>query len=302
MTPPLGSSGHHLTSVLLLLAALVAIGVLGACYFRDDLSLLFWRAWYYNRYHSNLPTPGVVQHPSGQSDISLTLLGASEKMWKVSQEWAPVALMANVSVANDALITLGCWWDGSYRVTALPTDDAGQFTPCVPRRIGLSDAPLQNQIAIEISRRSGMHRIVPPRIGHSGDGFFLLLLAGGIDEDAPIRDSGQSRLSHRLFGPGDPNSIRAISVETDDELAQKGDLAIAIFSLDLQKNPDIMISLPEGWVSLGSNDNAVLNIGYRACFKIVTKPGRQSATCSWKDDSTFVAEATIVVFKARHSR
>jgi hypothetical protein len=302
MSAPIGSGNHHVISVFLLLAVLVALGALGVCYFRDDLSLLFWRAWYHNRYRSNLPTPSVLLQPSGQSDIFLTLLGGSEKLWRVSHEWAPAELMANVLAANNAIITVGCWWDDFHRVTALPTDDAGQFTQSVLRRIGLSNTPLQNQIAFKICKRSGMHRIVPPRIGNRGDGFLLLLLTGGIDADDPIRDSGQSRLSHRPFGPGDPKAIQAISVETDDELAQKGDLAIAIFSIDPYENPDMQISLPEGWVSLGYNDNAVLNIGYRACFKIVTKPGRQSATCSWKDNSTFVAEATIAVFKARHPR
>ena len=130
---------------------------------------------------------------------------------------------------------------------------------------------------------------------------FLVLEVEGIDASSPIRDRGQARISHQQFGHGDPNSIRTIRVLTDGTATQVGDLAVAIFAMDPFDNQDINIDLPEGWTSLGFNNVALQNLGYRACCRFVTEAGRQTATCKWTDDSTFVAEAALVVFKTVRS-
>lgn len=186
-------------------------------------------------------------------------------------------------------------------VSALPVDSNGTFIRAIDRVVGLSHAPLQNQVTVQAGPALGRHVITPPSIGARGDGFFLVLEVSGLDRNSLIRDVGQSRESHPMFGDGDPNTIQSIRVSTDGVAAQPGDLAVAVFSMDPCDNPDIRISLPDGWTSIGSNNVAMQNIGYRACCRIVTEPGRQSAFCSWTDDSTFVAEATLVVFKAERS-
>jgi len=108
----------------------------------------------------------------------------------------------------------------------------------------------------------------------------------GLPTGDVIRDSGQARESHPIYGHGDPNSIQAITVTTEGSAAQREISPVAIFVMDPIANPDIKISLPEGWTSLGHNDFVVDNVGYRACYRIVTAPGTQTATCTWSDDST----------------
>jgi hypothetical protein len=264
--------------------------------FRDSLSLLYWRAIYFDTPRAVGSGPRVIFRAAKPSNIGINLVGISEEEWKISHSWVPSTQLLTLS-SKKTIITLGCWWDDSWAVTALPTDSNGKFINAINRTVGLSHAPLQNQIAYQAGTAVGQHVITPPKIGKRGDGYFLCLEVEGLDENSPIRDSGQSRKSHAPFGHGDSNTLESISVSTDGAAAQIGDLAVAIFSMDPFDNPNINIDLPEGWMSIGFNNVAVQNIGYRACFKVVSEPGRQSATCTWSDDSTFVAEATMVIFK-----
>lgn len=226
----------------------------------------------------------------------VTLVGTSEQAWQASDVWMPGTLSRTVA-ASKFLVTLGCWWDERYTTTSLPTDSNGTFLSALGSG-SLSDAPVQVQVGYQLTPAIGSHVITPPAIGGSGDGFFLLLEAEGVSATSSVRDSGRARISHPFHGPGDPDTIQSITVMTDGTAAQIGDPAVAIIVMDNNSNPDINISLPAGWTSLGFNDAAVDNVGYRACYKIVTTPGKQTATCNWTDGSTFVADAGIVVFKA----
>ena len=275
---------------------LILLVIMSTWPFRDSLSLLFWRVRYISTPRATGSGARVI-FPAGEpSKIGVKLAGISEKEWRVSHVWVPSTQSLMLSSRN-TIITLGCWWNHAGPIAALSSDSAGTFSNALVRSVGLAHAPVQNQIACQTRAAAGQHVITPPRIGPRGDGFFLVLEAEGIDANAPIRDSGQSRQSHPFFGDGDPDTIESISVSTDGTAARVGDLAVALFSMDPCDNPNINIDLPAGWTSLGFNHVALLNLGYRACCKMVTDPGRQSATCTWSDDSTFVAEATMVIFK-----
>lgn len=227
-------------------------------------------------------------------------MGISENEWRISNTWVPAA-QATTLTSPRTLVTLGCWWDGTTPITALPTDSNGTFVPSFPRNPELDHAPLQNQIAHQAAALAGEHVITPPGIAVRGDGYFLVLEVTGLDATNSVADFGHARQAHPMFGHGDPNSIQAMKVSTGGETAQVGDLAVALFSMDPLQNPDMKITLPEGWTSIGHNDVALQNIGYRACCRLVTVPGRQTVACAWTDDSTFVAEATIVIFRAARS-
>lgn len=230
--------------------------------------------------------------------IPVNRIGFSEQLWMASDNWDPLSLNCNVS-GPKTLITLGCWWDGNKGdPTPLPSDSNGQFSYAYDRDIGLADVPVQVQVGYQTIASAGTHVITPPDVRRDGDGYLLVLEAEGLDVNTPVRDFGQSRDSHPIYGENDPNSIESITVSTEGSAAQVGDLAVAIIVMDPTSNPDINITLPEGWTNLGFNDYVVDNVGYRACYKTVTSPGTQNLTCSWTDGSTFVAEAAIVVFKA----
>ncbi len=224
--------------------------------------------------------------------------GISVKYWRASDEWAP----NNQSLAiagSRTLITLGAWWDESYKISSLPLDSSGTFLPGLGPKLGGS--PVQVQIAYQPRAVAAEHTVTPPSLGIRGDGFFLLLEAEGLAPDSPVRDSGYALNWHKHHGRNDPRTIQAITASTDGSAALAGDVAVAIFVMDCESNPDINISLPAGWTSLGFNNNAVDNIGYRACYKVVTTSGPQTVTCTWRDDSTFIAAGAITVFKTNGS-
>ena len=265
--------------------------------FRDSLSLIFWRIRYWGTPRGTGTGPREIFPAAKPGGIAVKLAGISEEEWKVSHVWVPATRSVTLS-SEKTIITLGCWWDNFGVVTDLPAGSNGAFTNAIKRSVGLAHAPFQIQIAFQARAAAGQLVITPPKIGARGDGYFLVLEVDGVDAGSPVRDTGQTRESHPMFGDGDPLTIETISVSTDGTAARAGDLAVAVFAMDPCDNPDIAISLPDGWTSLGANDVALQNIGYRACCRIVTEAGRQSATCTWSDDSTFVAEAMLVVFKA----
>jgi hypothetical protein len=220
--------------------------------------------------------------------------GISAKYWRSSDQWVPVSQSISVS-RSKFVISLGAWWDESYKISSLPLDSSGTFLPAVAPRLGGS--PVQVQIAYQPNVIATKHTVVPPPLGIRGDGFFLLLEAEGLASDSPVRDSGYALDWHEYHGRNDPRSIRTITLTTDGSVALAGDVAVAVFVMDCENNPNIKISLPLGWTSLGLNNNAMDNIGYRACYRIVTSSGPQTVTCTWADDSTFIAAGAIVVFK-----
>lgn len=228
--------------------------------------------------------------------LKVNLVGISEQMWQTSDVWVP-ATQSRTITGTKSLITLGCWWDDSGGLSQLPTDTNGVFIKA-NQSLGFANAPVQTQVCYQTTAAAGPHTVTPPFIGSSGDGYFLLLEVEGLAGNSPVRDSGGARVSHPFYGHGDPNTIQSLTVTTTGSAAQPGDLVVAVFLMDNFSNPNINITLPPGWTSLGFNNSAVDNIGYRACYRTVTATGQQSATCTWTDDSTFVAEAAIVVFKA----
>jgi hypothetical protein len=264
---------------------------------RDHLSLFYWRLRLINLPRGQGSGPKTILEPNANSGVSVFLAGISEKEWKVSHKWVPANQSVTIS-SNQMILSLGCWWDDSGNVSPLPKDSLGEFV-AVPRKSDLANGPLQNQLAYQSAPAAGEHVVTPPNLGARGDGFFHLLRIEGLDAASPIRDRGETRISHPMVTGKDPNSIQKIEVSTDGAVAQEGDLAVAFFSMDACENPDIKLQTPEGWTLIAANNRALQNIGYLVCCKIVSQPGKQRVTCTWTDDSTFVAEATLVVFKAR---
>jgi hypothetical protein len=228
---------------------------------------------------------------------SLQVIGICEQPWQAGDTWVPGSI-TNVVEGSKTLLALGAWWDERDNRTDPPTDSNGRFIDAISKTLPLDDAPLQTQLLIQPAALPGEHVVIPSVIGSSGDGFFLLLEADGLIEGLPVLDSGRVRKSHPFYGFDDPNTIETITVSTDRTAAQAGDLAVVVFVMDNNSNPDIKTQIPEGWTLLGRNDAPVDNVGYMACYRFVTEPGQQSVTFNWSDGSTFVAEAAIVILRS----
>ena len=230
--------------------------------------------------------------------VAVTHVGISEQAWRASDVWVP-ATQSKAVDGTSMLIALSAVWTAGVVFGPLPTDANGVFQHALNRVTNqIAHAPFYVQVGYQTNSVAGLHTVSPIGVGDSGDGFFLLLEVTGLQPGDSRVDTGHIRHSHPFYGPGDPNTIQTITVATDGAAARAGDLAVAIIGMDNNSNPDINITLPEGWTSLGYNDEVVDNIGYRACYKIVTTPGQQTVTCGWTDNSTFVAAAGIVVFRA----
>jgi hypothetical protein len=225
--------------------------------------------------------------------IQMIEIGVSEQDWPLNNGWDPPS-QSSIVTGSNTLLALGAWWDANDRVTPPPIDNNGSFSLAVTPKIGYY--PLEVQVAYQTNSAPGVHVVTPTTIGSSGDGYFLLAQMQGLAQGSPVRDAGYTTNSHTGYGPGDPNVILSATVTTDGSAAQVGDLAVAVFSQDDYEDNNQM-SLPAGWTSLGVGNHAIDNICYRACYKIVSSPGRQSVTCSWVDSSCFVTAAAIVIFK-----
>ena len=229
--------------------------------------------------------------------VAVTHVGISTQTWLSSDVWVPANQSREVN-GSSTLIALGTWWTAAFVPAPLPTDLIGSFGNALMSVTNQgAHARFEVQIGYQANAEAGLHVVTPTSVGSSGDGFFLLVEATGLRPSDSRVDAGHFRLSHGLFGPGDPNHIPGITVTTDGSAAEVGDLAVAIIGQDNYEGNNQM-SLPEGWTSLGVEHSALDNICYRACYKIVTTPGPQSVTCSWVSTSCFVAEAGIVVFRA----
>jgi hypothetical protein len=236
--------------------------------------------------------------------VAVTADEVTTQLWLVATggtntTWEPATLSCVVS-NTQTIITLGTWWDGywdgsSSREGVMPTDSNGTLSAAMNLGYPANEDPLLVQVTYEASPNAGLHEVTPGGIWLAGDGYFVLAVANGLATNSPVADVGHARIWHPEYGPGDPQSIQSISVATDGSAARVGDLAVAIIGQDNYEANNQM-SLPPGWTSLGVGNDATDEICYRACYKIVTAPGRQSISCDWVSTSCFVAEAAIVIF------
>jgi hypothetical protein len=233
--------------------------------------------------------------------LPLVHVGTSVQFWSASDAWAPTTQSRVIADTTKLLVTAGAWWDGNGTPSALPTDNHGTFTAALnPTITGESPTtPVVTQICYQLAPSVNTHTITPPAVQSGGDGYFTLLEIAGIDGSTPIRDSGRNRSFHAPVTPPDSNTIQSMAVATDGSLAQVGDTVVAVFCMDPNStsNSNIAWVPPTGWHVLVNKPNATDNLGVLVCCAVVTTAGKITATATWTDPNTFVADASIVVFK-----
>lgn len=251
--------------------------------------------------------PSATAYYIGQTfhlALPLVRAGGTSKFWTGDSDWNPATVSRAVDSTSKTLVTLGAWWNSNLTPGgspgALPTDNNGTFVAAVNPACESSEEPIVCQICYEASPSVATHVVTPPSVASSGDGYFTLLELSGIDNAAPLRDSGYLRNRHAPVSPPDPDTIQTITIETDESLAQVGDIAVAAFCMDPNSTSqtDVQWVPPSGWFVLDNKFNLTDNVGALFCCAKVTTAGKISATATWTDPNTFFACAAIAVFKA----
>lgn len=229
--------------------------------------------------------------------------GQATKLWHGSA-WSPTTLARTVTTgANKLLVAVGGWWDdqNTSAASALPTDSTGAtftavYNPTKPN----SSRPVVSQISYIAGPSNAAHTITPPNINMStGDGYLTLLEIPGIDTSGnPVRDKGRTFLSHAPVTPPDSGSYQTVTINTDGALAQVGDVAILVVTIDMNSTPsNVAFVPPAGWQMVRNNYDCSDNVGFIVCTAKVTAAGELSATMTWTDPNTFIVDAQMVVFK-----
>lgn len=230
--------------------------------------------------------------------LPVTFVGAIKQDWAADTAWvsSPVAV---TTASGDVLVTVGGWWDDTFpRPSDLPTDSAGTFVAAHNPTISGGEVPVGTQVCYEATPSVGAHSVTPPSIGTDGDGWFAVLKIPGRNTTTPIRDTGTIRSYHTPVTPPDGATIQSLTVSTSGSSADIGDIALLTVVCDPNSitNSDVAFVPPAGWFVILNKFNMTDNIGVLICVAKVTTAGQISATTTWTDNATYVAEASIVIF------
>jgi hypothetical protein len=231
--------------------------------------------------------------------LPVTLLSTQKQDWVADNAWVPTT--ATVTTASgDVLVSVGAWWnDTGTHPVPIPTDSNGTFVATVNPDISPSENPVSVQFCHEATPAVGSHTVTPASLAIGGDGYFWLVKLTGVDTSAPIRDTGRTRNWHAIHSPPDPATIQSITVTTAGALAQVGDFCLMAVVMDPNStsNTDVAFVPPAGWWVVAVKYNCADNVGAILLAAKVTAAGQISATVTWTDPNTFVADVTMVVYK-----
>jgi hypothetical protein len=231
--------------------------------------------------------------------LPVVLNSLQKQDWVADDAW--VATTAAVTIASgDVLVSVGGWWnDTGTHPVPVPTDNNGTFTATVNPDISTGENPVSVQFCHQATPTVGSHTVTPPSLATTGDGYFALVKLAGIDTSSPIRDTGRTRNWHTIHSPPDPATIQTITVTSSGSSAQVGDICLLAVVMDPNStsNTDVAFVPPAGWWVLVNKFNCADNVGFILCAAKVTTAGQISATVTWTDANTFVADATMVVYK-----
>lgn len=215
--------------------------------------------------------------------------------------WSPANTSLSGVVSGNLLISLGGWWDsahGTGGTQVLPTDSNGTFSaarnPLLPSFTPSPGWPVNGQIGYIASAAAGAHTVTPQNIGGSGDGYFLFAeFNANFGSTWSLIDGGDN-----LNRSGTPGAVDGVSVSTDSNLAQVGDLVIALCVTD--GNPTaIGVGSPTTgtWNNLLTTLTTASNIGMGAAWRIATAAGVQTADWVWADNDCQIGCGLIVVLR-----
>lgn len=226
------------------------------------------------------------------------LSSVTKQDWNADTNWNPTTL-ASTTVSGEVLISVaGAWNDSGNRPWTLPTDNNGTFTATINPTISGPEDPVNVQFCHQATPSATTHTVTPPTLANGGDGYIALIRLQGINTSSPIRDTGRARNWHSQHTAPDPATIQTLTISTTGTAAQVGDLAIIALVMDPSTvtNSDVQFVPPAGWFVLVNKFNLTDNIGFIVLAGKVVTAGQISATITWTDNATFVADAGIVVY------
>lgn len=214
-----------------------------------------------------------------------------EQNWG-ADAWETQAIVLSDVQAGDAIIVLGIYWATTFQSVVAPVDNNGQFLAAVdqvPAHTGNNDGPpVLAQIFYELDAAAGTHVITPPDVGANyGDGTLYVVQVRGVKT---MVATGQTRVTG--------SAIPSVAVSLSSNI-KAGDFVVAIGGYDnVAQFPNAGITdPPEGWQSLGVQNDSSFNVPSEACARIAPEAGNQAVTWTWVDTGADVAVAAIAAFR-----
>jgi hypothetical protein len=243
-----------------------------------------------------------VMPKSAASAGPITLVQQSATLTQLFSvgSWSSATTTLVSVAAGNLVLSMGVWWNATDigAPQRIPTDSngtlvaAGAANPNAPANPTPDPGwPVAPQICYVAAANSGGHVLTPLSLGGGGDGYFFGLEFNQSGSTWSLIDSGA-----QFSGSATPGAVQSITVTTAGSSAQSGDLVVALLALD--GNPTAFgIGGPAGYTQIFSTSTTTDNVSGGAGWKTANSSGAQSASWSWSDSATQIANAVIAVFR-----
>jgi hypothetical protein len=215
--------------------------------------------------------------------------------------WSPTTATLNGVASGNLLVSIAGWWDsnrGNGAAQGITADTNGTFlgsgnaNPNLPGASPAPGWPVSSQLAHQLSAASGTHTFTPPVINSGGDGYYLVAEFNVPGATWTLVDSGSA-----FSGSATPGAVQSITVTTAGTAAQPGDLVVAVISID--GNPSAFgIGPASGYTNILTTSTSLDNISTGAGWLTASGSGAQSASWTWSDTATQLAQAVIAVYRS----
>lgn len=240
------------------------------------------------------PTLTVAPDPGAPTTgRRIVAVGQIAQVWRKAV-WAPASITLSDVAPGDAIVVAGVYWgDLVAGSSTAPTDEQGTLVRVIdhgPSIVGRKKPPVFAQVYVELDPAPGAHTLVPPYLGgQAGDGTFYVVQIRGLTERRVVATGG-TRFKAR--------AIAGLSVSLDGA-AGGGDLVLALGGYDnTEQRPSAGWSHPPaGWVALGIQDDASMNVPSELCYRVAAAWGPQSVRWTWTDPTVNVVAGVMIAVR-----
>lgn len=195
--------------------------------------------------------------------------------------------------AGDAIVTLGLYWVSSG-TGASPMDNKGTLLAAVNQVQTGYNPPVAAQIYYEFNANPAVtHTITPPDLAYGGDGVFYVVVVRGLT--GSLVSTGKK---HQDWDG--QHALQTVGTQLSSS-ASVGDFVVAIGGEDDYQaygtNAGVTLLNSPGWQTIGTQQDATVNVPSGAYSRIVAATGNQALTWTWNDTFANVTTAAIAAFR-----
>lgn len=202
--------------------------------------------------------------------------------------WSAATNTVTCAQGDSIIVAIQCWnnnSNGAYPATMTPVGLTTIYDPSATWT-GTSE-PVYCQLFAATDLAAGTYTITPPDLqANTGDGDMYV-----------IRASGLSGIRSGSLGTDRQSGTNLVSTTSSlGSAAQAGDLVIGIGGTDNNTLvTTLTVSTPSGWTNLGKQTDGT-NSPPSSCDYTTAIGGGQSATWTWANEASPVADSAVVAF------